>query len=227
LEAVYEFLANTADGAVAIDGGQAITMWNRSACSILGRRARDVVGRKCFEVVQGRDCQGCAVCRPGCELFQAATRMDVPPTRELSTTRSDGAELWLSVSTIVVPSRFRGLSVLVHLFRETTRRHEFLRAFRELALIVSVLLRNSEELDVAVEPPQARRPPLTRREREVLEHLAAGQSTEAIAEGLCVSPRTVRNHVTNILDKLGVHSRLEAVTFAIRNEIVGPTRSIR
>lgn len=58
---------------------------------------------------------------------------------------------------------------------------------------------------------------LTRREREVLTHLASGDSTDAIAEQLFVSARTVRNHVANILAKLGLHSRLEAVAHATKN----------
>jgi DNA-binding NarL/FixJ family response regulator len=54
---------------------------------------------------------------------------------------------------------------------------------------------------------------LTEREREVLRLLAEGLDNAAIAEALCVMPRTVEYHVTNILSKLGVASRLEAVVW--------------
>jgi DNA-binding NarL/FixJ family response regulator len=47
----------------------------------------------------------------------------------------------------------------------------------------------------------------------VLRLLAEGLSNEAIAEALCVMPKTVEYHVTNILSKLGVVSRLEAVVW--------------
>jgi two-component system nitrate/nitrite response regulator NarL len=57
-------------------------------------------------------------------------------------------------------------------------------------------------------------PDLTRRERDILRLLAAGASTRAMAERLHVSPATVRNHVQHILEKLGVHSRLEAAAYA-------------
>jgi len=57
---------------------------------------------------------------------------------------------------------------------------------------------------------------LTAREREVLQLLAEGASSEEVAKRLCVSSHTVRTHVQNTLVKLQVHSRLEAATFAVR-----------
>lgn len=62
---------------------------------------------------------------------------------------------------------------------------------------------------------------LTQREREVLEEMAEGRDTVAIAERLFLSPHTVRTHVKHILAKLGVHSSLEAVSIALR---AGPGR---
>lgn len=61
---------------------------------------------------------------------------------------------------------------------------------------------------------------LTARERTVLRLLVEGASSRQIAEALSVSPNTVRTHVQNILMKLHVHSRLEAVAFAVRHGIV-------
>ena len=61
---------------------------------------------------------------------------------------------------------------------------------------------------------------LTRREREVLELLAAGATSDLLAEELSLSPHTVRTHIQNIMSKLQVHSRLEAATFAVRHGIV-------
>jgi two-component system nitrate/nitrite response regulator NarL len=55
---------------------------------------------------------------------------------------------------------------------------------------------------------------------EVLRLLADGRSTKAVAEALHVSPATVRNHVQNVLAKLGVHSRLEAVAYASKHRMV-------
>jgi DNA-binding NarL/FixJ family response regulator len=55
---------------------------------------------------------------------------------------------------------------------------------------------------------------LTARERTVLEHIARGLSNDEIAAALNISGRTVRNHITNIFDKLGVDTRARAIVIA-------------
>ncbi len=57
---------------------------------------------------------------------------------------------------------------------------------------------------------------LTRREREVLGLLVEGESSQSISRALSLSSHTVRTHIQNILTKLQVHSRFEAVSFAVR-----------
>lgn len=61
---------------------------------------------------------------------------------------------------------------------------------------------------------------LTEREREILQLLGQGQRNEDIAARLFISPQTVQTHVRNTLTKLGVHSKLEAVVFAVRHGAV-------
>jgi DNA-binding NarL/FixJ family response regulator len=61
---------------------------------------------------------------------------------------------------------------------------------------------------------------LTPREVEVLQALAEGLDSQAIADRLYISTRTERNHVANILAKLGVHSQLQALIFAMRYGVV-------
>jgi DNA-binding NarL/FixJ family response regulator len=66
----------------------------------------------------------------------------------------------------------------------------------------------------------ARLATLTGREREVLAALSGGESTMAIALALGISPATVQSHVKNILGKLGVHSKVEALGAAWRGGLV-------
>jgi DNA-binding NarL/FixJ family response regulator len=68
---------------------------------------------------------------------------------------------------------------------------------------------------------------LSRRERQVLALLAQGGNKESIAQTLVISPETVRTHIQHVLAKLGVHSRLEAASFAIQGGIVPETAGTR
>jgi len=61
---------------------------------------------------------------------------------------------------------------------------------------------------------------LSARELDVLQRLGDGASTTEIAGALYVSVNTVRNHVQSIMQKLGVHSRLEAVAHAVRSGLI-------
>jgi DNA-binding NarL/FixJ family response regulator len=65
---------------------------------------------------------------------------------------------------------------------------------------------------------------LTAREGQILALLAQGRSTTETATALHISPLTVRSHVKSILAKLGVHSKLEAVSYALRNGLVEAER---
>jgi DNA-binding NarL/FixJ family response regulator len=65
-----------------------------------------------------------------------------------------------------------------------------------------------------------RRPELTGREIEILGLVGAGKTSREIAEELFISENTVRNHVRNILDKLGLKSRFEAVNWAYREGLI-------
>jgi DNA-binding NarL/FixJ family response regulator len=67
--------------------------------------------------------------------------------------------------------------------------------------------------------------PLTARELEVLRALTEGLSTPEICERLFIAPNTLRTHVQNIMGKLRVHSKLEAVAFALRHRLVEPPRT--
>ncbi|UCE00895.1 MAG: response regulator transcription factor, partial [Chloroflexota bacterium] len=63
---------------------------------------------------------------------------------------------------------------------------------------------------------------LTIREQEVLELLASGKSSSEIADELHIAPLTVRTHIRNMMSKMGVHSRLEAVAFGMKNGLIEP-----
>jgi DNA-binding NarL/FixJ family response regulator len=63
-------------------------------------------------------------------------------------------------------------------------------------------------------------PKLTEREMEVLRLVARGMNNRDIAKELFISENTVKNHVRNILEKLQIHSRMEAVMIAVREKLI-------
>lgn len=72
----------------------------------------------------------------------------------------------------------------------------------------------------SIAQPQIRSEQLTERERDVLKCMAAGLNNNEIAESLVVSLGTVKFHISNIFQKLGVDSRVEAVKVALEQKMV-------
>jgi len=70
------------------------------------------------------------------------------------------------------------------------------------------------------EKQQMPAPRLTEREMEVLTLVAQGLNNRDIAKALFISENTVKNHVRNILEKLHLHSRMEAVVYAVREKLL-------
>lgn len=61
---------------------------------------------------------------------------------------------------------------------------------------------------------------LTKREQEVLAHVASGKSNQEVADELFISVKTVDTHKTHILDKLGLKNTVELVRYAIKNKLI-------
>lgn len=78
----------------------------------------------------------------------------------------------------------------------------------------------ARELLLHQELLSTRKPTLTGREIEVLGLVADGKTSRQIGDLLYISENTVKNHIRNILDKLGLHSRNEAVLYAIRENMI-------
>jgi DNA-binding NarL/FixJ family response regulator len=85
-----------------------------------------------------------------------------------------------------------------------------------LSEFATLAKRDAEE--ERVQPVAA--PKLTDREMEVLKLVARGMNNRDIAKELFISENTVKNHVRNILEKLQIHSRMEAVMIAVRQKLI-------
>ncbi len=207
---LVDVLSHTADGMVAIDTGGCILGWNAAAEGLFGYGAPQVIGRPCNEVLAFEDRCGNAVCDGECALH-GVSRGDgnwVVPTREVLGRAESGRRLWLSLTTVLVPPAAGERCSRIHLMREVGVTPEL-----EVAILERLAQPKRGEVDSSVIDQ------LTPRERDVLRLLAEGLGTQEIADRLFVSSATARNHVQHILNKLNVHSRLEAVALALRNQI--------
>ena len=111
------------------------------------------------------------------------------------------------------------LSELVEAARAVAR-GETLVPKQLLGPLLGKLIRRRRQQDEAM----MRMDRLTRREREILLLLARGADNQTIAQTLVISPETARTHIQKVLGKLGVHSRLEAAAFVVRNGILDELR---
>jgi len=201
-----EALARAADGAFAIGPDGKIVLWNRAAEKMLGYPAREAIGRLCCDLFIGYDDHGNRLCYQGCHVMSLVKMGDPIQSFDMRTRTKAGRPIWVNLSTLTVPTGPANGSLTVHLFRDVTATKELLGLVRERL--------------TAPAGGEATGDVLTRRELEILRTIAAGVSTKAAADKLHVSPATVRNHVQNILGKLGAHSRLEAVAMATRQRLL-------
>jgi two-component system response regulator DevR len=111
-------------------------------------------------------------------------------------------------------------------------RVELLKAVRQIASGESLLhpeaahraIRNMTSLAAGTGYIQGEE--LTEREREVLALVARGYTNKQIAGELCVSEKTARNHVSHILEKLGLSRRSEAAAYAVEHKLVPPREQL-
>lgn len=195
-------LATSPDGAF-VGENRRIILWNQAATDIMGYTAPEALGRTCCDLFADHDDTG----GPLHGLAWLMTSVERPVRAfDVRTATKTGRPLWLHLTVFPVQMQ-RGGSLVVHLFRDVT-------PTRRLVDLVRGRLAASDKGRAAALPGQG---PLTRRELEVLRLTAQGLHTAPIAQRLHISRATVRNHVQNILWKLEVHNRLEAVAYAARH----------
>lgn len=208
-------IARSKEAVFAIDSSDRIVLWNKRCEELLGRSARAVLGKRCYEVLAGRDAQGNIYCYRNCPVaFQAREKQSHPVARfPLQVPTGNGGERWVEMSLFAIPSYHPALSTVVHIVRETKKNPSSLekKLEKEAANHEPLWPMTSSEGE-----PVA----LTEREQEVLRCLARGMSTAGIARKLSIAPVTVRNHIQSILQRLDVHSKLAAVVYAYRHELI-------
>lgn len=211
-------LEGTADGALILDAENRVVFWNSAAERLLGFRAEEVIGRPCHEVMRGKTLSGHPLCSSPCSIACRLAGGRAVRNFDMQTFTKTGRMIWLNVSSIPVPSRKKGRFVVAHLFRDVTKQAKVRRLVEDLHAVLCSGPAEPASPEAGRDPMPELSPalPLSEREQEVFRLLAAGESSKAIADKLCISPATVRNHIQHILEKLNAHSRLQALAIAFR-----------
>jgi len=203
-------IARRGEAVFAVDGANRIILWNKACENLVGRPARHVLGKHCHEVLGGRDSNGNLYCHASCPVAHQARDFREDPVRrfDLDVAAGDGSRRRLSTSMFAIPSYHPALTTLVHVLRPAS----------PPGAAPAAAIDAREPL--ASSTARGETAALTPREKEILGCLASGQTTVAIARGLSIASVTVRNHVQSILQKLNVHSKLEAVVAARRGGLL-------
>jgi PAS domain S-box-containing protein len=219
---IYKALSRAGDGVLVADANGRVLLWNRSAERVLGWGAAEAVGRTCCEVFETGHDTGEA-CEGGCAMSAARQGTSVE-SFDMRARTKNGREVRLNVSTLAVPAEVGATPLVIHLFREIPARPAVATTGTAPANGNGPgPTSHGTSTNGTVEPPTPNAQghgSLTPRELEVLRLLAGGANTRVAAEQLRVSPATIRNHVQNLLGKLGVHSRLQAVAYANAHGLV-------
>lgn len=202
-----QLLMGSEDAAFAVDARRRVVFWNPACERLLGVPARAALGQPCCEVTRACDASGARFCGPACGPVGLVKGGAAPKPTPLWFSDRHGARqrLWLSI--LLVPSQWQGLWTVVHVLQ---------RKPRGLVAAPPAAAGATRSRAVRFNEDNA----LTSRERETLGLLAQGHRVAEIARKLCLSPVTVRNHVQHLIAKLGLHSQLEAVAYAYRNDLV-------
>lgn len=212
MAAVFGSLALSPDPVFVTDRHNRIVFWNRSAERILGYAAAEVVGRPCAARLEGCDAFGNRYCSESCPVTGMGARGESVNRFGLRLKGRDGDVVTVDVTILNLGGRAPGEFFLAHILRTERIVLPSLEASDRAAP-------DPPPFASARESPDIRARRLSAREVEVLGMLAAGRSTPEIAVALHISNLTARNHIQNILDKLEVHSKSEAVAFAFQKRL--------
>ncbi len=222
-------LCNTADGVFIVDADRHIVRWNKGAERILKYAESEVLNRDCFQVISGRTAPDKAHCGQNCRVQNSVLKGTAQKNFDLLTQTSEGEPVWLNVTILSPP--YAGEPFIAHILRDVTLEKKTLLALEQFLADLGSPDLTAKDIPIqkpvikhatAARHPASDKPSvaLSSREIEVLTLLAEGLSTKSLAQRLNISHFTARNHIQNILVKLDLHSKAQAVSYAFKRGVL-------
>jgi DNA-binding CsgD family transcriptional regulator len=212
LAPLFRALELSPDAVFVTDRRNRIVFWNDSARRFLGFTEDEAFGADCDELLSGCDHYGNRYCSADCPVMRMANRGQIVRNFALTFRGKDKNNLTASVSLLQLRTGAADDYFLLHVLRPEIPETEHAAGDPEAP--------RRPRLVVARDSDDVRAQKLTAREVEVLAMIAAGRTTPEIAERLHISQLTARSHIQNILEKLEVHSKAEAVAFAFQKNLI-------
>ena len=213
---MWEALADSTTPAFATDAAGHVVFWNRAIEKLFDRPRKEALGRHCFDLIAGRDVFGNRFCHESCVVRCMSRRGEAIRGFEMVVGPTPRTEQPVHVSILEVPDVGAEDRLLIHLLDPVDQTARLTRALERLGPTHTPVRPDGSRIRESGPASPAACPLLTKRENEVLEGAAAGLQNKEVAQKLGISVATARNHIHNILEKLDVHSKLEAVSLAFR-----------
>jgi PAS domain S-box-containing protein len=211
LAPLFNALELSPDAVFVTDRANQIVFWNDAARLLLGFTNEEAVGADCDELLSGCDTFGNRYCSNECPVMRMANRGEVVRNFVLNLRAKDGSAIVTTVSLLQLRAGSPEDYFLTHLISAMDP---------DVRAAIPPANPPRAQVVVARESADVRARKLTTREVEVLGMLAAGRTTPEISERLHISQLTARSHIQNILEKLEVHSKAEAVAFAFQKNLI-------
>jgi PAS domain S-box-containing protein len=207
-----DLLTSTAVAAFSSDQSGHITVWNQAAEALLGHEVTRVVGKRCFSVICGRDLFGNRFCNESCAVRKMRRHREPIHPYQFQVKHRSGEMLKVKCSVVIAPSANARRYNFIHLLEPLDPAAEI--GLDELARRCGAMPGFPSTSGKRKKASKGSGRKLTPREIEVLRLVASGTSTKDIAHALNIQDTTAHNHIQHILDKLGAHTKLQAVYIA-------------
>ena len=214
---LLEVLEETADAAFCVNQQGEICSWNAAAEKLFGYSASQAIGKSCYGLLRCTSSLGTRLCTREFYAQQATAERCRIPNFDLEVTVRSGRRIWVDLSTLVFKDGRTHPRLIVHLARDITERKHSEDLLHKMLQLSKQIIAVSDGNGIGRLAPVSS---LSEQEQSILRLFSDGKNSVEIARALGISLQTLRNHLHHVNDKLGTHSRLQAVMHAMHRKLI-------